>query len=75
MNFVGRDVADLVRIVAAGGSLTLDASGRSTEELLLIAAAAAESGARVDLRGLGNRSTDELVLIAKAGAGAIVFTP
>lgn len=75
MNFVGRDIADLVRIVAEGGSLVLEAGARPTEELLRIAEAAANSGARVDLRGLGNRPTDELVLIARTGKGAIIFTP
>lgn len=70
-----RLVEELVRIASAGGGFTTDASRRSTEELVRIAAAAKNGGHRPRIRftGLDVRSTDELVRIAAAGGGCVEF--
>ena len=73
MSLASKQTDDLVRIVEAGGGLTLDASNRSTDDLVLIAEAAASSDARVTFRKVGGRDTDELVLIAEAGGGNVGF--
>lgn len=68
-----RSTDDLVKIVAAGGGLILDAEAKSTDELIKIANAAAESEAFVTMRKVGEKNTDELIKIAAAGDGAVVF--
>jgi hypothetical protein len=68
-----RQTIELVRIAAAGGGFRLDAKIRTIDELVQIAAAASNSGARLEFQGMQTRTTDELVRIAAAGRGAVVF--
>lgn len=60
-------------IAAAGGGFRLDAAGRPTADLKMIAAAAASSGARVTFAGMEDRPTADLKLIGAAGKGCVVF--
>jgi hypothetical protein len=46
---------------------------QSTDELIQIANAAAESEALVTIRNVGEKNTDELIKIATAGAGVVIF--
>jgi len=69
-----RSTEELLRVVGAGGGLTIETSGRTTADLVRIAEAAADWGVPITLRGVQDRSTDELVLIAEAGQGAVVFS-
>jgi hypothetical protein len=71
--FEDREIAELVRIAAAGGGFVFDASHRSTDELVRIAAASRSRGSRITFTGLGSRPTPEIVRIAAAGAGHVVF--
>lgn len=64
---------DIVRIAAAGGGFTLEASMRPTNDLVQIAAAAASSGARLTLKGLTMRPHADLIRIAAAGKGTVQF--
>lgn len=64
---------DLISIATAGGGLDLDVSGRASNELMSIASAASQSGARIIFRGLGGRMISELISIAAAGKGAVQF--
>ena len=64
---------DLISIVAAGGGLDLDVGNRTSGELLRIASAASQSGARIIFRGLDGRMISELISIASAGKGAVQF--
>jgi hypothetical protein len=73
VNFEHRSTEELVRIVQAGGGLKLTATHRSTDDLVLIAAAAPDWGVPVTLSGLEDRSTDDLVLIAEAGQGSVIL--
>ena len=52
----------------------MDAKMRTTDDLVRIAAAASNSGARVEFQGMKMRTTDDLVRIAAAGRGAVTFT-
>ena len=67
-----RTTEELLRIVAAGGGMRLDASKMTTDDLVAIAAALSQN-ARLILTGLGARSTDDLVRIAAAGRGGVFF--
>lgn len=73
MSFEQRSTEDLIRVVRAGGGLRLTATDRSTDDLVLIASAAADWSVTVTFSGLDDRSTDDLVLIADAGQGSVVL--
>ena len=73
MSFQDRPTEDLVRIARAGAGFRLDTGGRSTDDLVAIAAAASDWGTRLAFTGVGSRFTDELVLIAEAGEGNVEF--
>ena len=73
MSFQVRSTNDLVRIVAAGGGLVMDAAVRSTNDLVRIAAAGSSKGAPLVFRDMAVRSTDDLVRIAAAGKGCVQF--
>lgn len=73
MSFQSRPTEELVRIAVAGGGFRLDTAGRSTDELVTIAAAASEWGVRLVFAGVEDRTTDDLVRIADAGEGTVEF--
>jgi serine/threonine protein kinase len=58
-----RRVDDLIRIAAAGGGFSMDASTGHTDDLIRIAAAASGKGLII-FRGMNSRSTDDLILQA-----------
>jgi hypothetical protein len=64
---------DLVKIVEAGGGLTLDAATKSKDELVQIATAATGSEAGVIFRNVTALAVDDLVEIAATGEGCITF--
>jgi len=68
-----RSTDDLVKIVAAGGGLILDAEGKSTDELMKIVRAAGKGEALVTIRNMGEKTTEELISLAAAGDGMVVF--
>ena len=68
-----RSTDDLVKIAAAGGGLILDGETKSTDELIQIASAAAESEGLVTISNVGEKNTDELIQIAAAGDGSVIF--
>jgi DNA replication protein len=69
-----KHIDDLVRIAAAGGGFTLDASMKHTNDLVRIAAAASRTGTKITLRGLSLRPVDDLVRISAAGNGCVQFS-
>ena len=71
--FESRSTDELVNILSAGGGFRFNASPRSTNELVLLAGAAARGKAKLILAGLTIRTTDELVSIAAAGQGNVSF--
>lgn len=73
MAFNARLTDDLIRIVAAGGGMRLDAGARMTDDLIRIAAAAKNGRARLYLSGMSARMTDDLIRIGAAGKGCVVF--
>ncbi len=64
---------DFVKILAAGGGLTLDAGTKSKDELVQIATAAAGSEAGVTFRNVTALAVDDLVEIVTAGDGCITL--
>jgi DNA replication protein len=70
---MSRPVDDLVKITTAGAGLILDGQTQSTDDLIKIAGAAAESEALLTIKNVGGKTTDELIKIAAAGDGSVVF--
>ena len=73
MTLSNRTTDELVRIAHAGGGFRLDTSGRQTEELVRIVAAATTNNTTVIFAGMGLRSTDDLITIGNAGKGCVIF--
>ena len=69
---MSKSTADLVRIAAAGGGMTLSSS-KSTADLVRICAAASGKGAQITIVGANSKSTADLVRIAAAGQGCVTF--
>ena len=63
----------LVQIVANGGGLEFDASNRTTQDLVQLAANAARRQAHLVLIGCANRAATDLVQIAANGKGFVRF--
>ncbi len=64
---------ELIKIVSAGASVTLDVGTRTKDELVKIARAAADSEVLVTFRNSGEMAVDDLVEVAKAGDGGVTF--
>jgi ABC-type branched-subunit amino acid transport system substrate-binding protein len=73
MGFSMKTTDEIVKIVAAGGGLVVEAGRRTTDELIKIATAAKHSGATVVFRNMAVRKTDALMKIAAAGKGKVIF--
>lgn len=63
----------LIRILAAGGGLRLDAGRYPPDMLVRFAAAAASGGAPLILENADSKPPDDLVRIAAAGEGRVMF--
>lgn len=64
---------DLIRIVEAGGGLTLDVETKAKDELVRIATAAGQFEANVTFTNVTSLAVDDLVEIAKAGDNMVTF--
>ena len=64
---------ELTKIARAGGGFTVNAAGRSKEDLVQIATAAADRGGQIHISHVAQMTTDELVEIATAGKGCVFF--
>ena len=64
---------DLVRIASAGGGFSIDATKRTTDEIVRIVAAASNRGNRMTIKNVNMKRIDELIMIASAGNGCVVF--
>ncbi|WP_090177488.1 hypothetical protein [Luteibacter sp. UNC138MFCol5.1] len=73
MSIAKLSVYELSTLAQAGGGFTVSIAGKSAYELGLIAAAAANGGARVTFTDVGRLSAYELGTIAKAGKGLVAF--
>lgn len=57
----------VIRILRAGGNLTLDCQGKTTDSLLRIIKVAIEENKKISLINLKGKSSDNLIRIVKAG--------
>lgn len=73
MSFEARLTDDLIRILMAGGGLTINGSARMTDDLVRMAMAAANSGATLQISGMQARMSNDIIRIALAGKGRVHF--
>lgn len=64
---------DLIKIARAGGGFIIDTNGRTDDDLIRIATAAAQGGGTVTIQRVRYKRTIDLVEIAVAGRGHVVF--
>ena len=67
-----KTIDQIVKIVAAGSGVIVDAS-MTTDQLVKIAAVAAKSGALVVVKGADSKLNDQLVKIAVVGHSRVIF--
>jgi len=70
---MNRPVADILRILAAGGGVVLDGTMPTTDLIRVISQAGPES--HIVIRNTAAKSTDDLVQIAECARGRVVFEP
>lgn len=63
----------LVRIAAAGGGLIMDSKGHTVDNLVRIAAATKQNGAKIILTNISGFTVDSLVRIGAASDGNVIF--
>lgn len=68
-----KQIHEIVRIAAAGGGFKMNASLKSIDDLVRIASATSNNGAKIIFTGLTMKTTDEIVRISAAGRGNIFF--
>jgi hypothetical protein len=68
------DFDNLRLLVANGGGVTVDASKYTVQQLTLLAAHAAASGAQLTVEGFSGLSSDDLRTIAANGKGKVIFS-
>lgn len=68
-----KTTAQIKQIVALGGSVSIDANNKTTEQLKQIAIEAVKSCAKIIIRNAGNKTTDQLKQIASILPKKIIF--
>lgn len=63
----------LVRIIAAGGGMRIDANSKTIDQLVRMAAAGAKRQSQLVIINAQSKTTDQLVRIAAAGDGCVFF--
>ena len=71
--FERKPVNKIIQIAVAGGGFRMDATGKLTSDLVMIAAAASRHKAHIVFTGLHSRTVAELIQIAAAGKGPVFF--
>ncbi len=64
---------NIIRIVKAGGNLSIDADGKSTDNIIRIVKASIKAGKVVTFSNLQGKSTDNLIRIVKAGGDNVIL--
>ena len=68
---MNRPIADILRIVAAGGGVVLDGTMPTADLVRIVSQAGSE--AHIVIRNTAQKSTDDLVKIAESSRGRVTF--
>jgi len=71
--FETKTTHEIIQLASVGAGFRMDASTRSTVDLIQIASAASKHGAQVVFVGLNTRSQVDLIQIASVGKGSVFF--
>jgi len=64
---MSKSTDNIVRMIKAGGNLSINAKSKSTDSLIRIVKTAIKEDMNITLRNLENKSTDSLIRIIKVG--------
>ena len=70
---MSKSTENIIRLVKAGGNLSVDAEGISTDNILRIVKASIQVGKIITLRNLQDKSTDNLLRVIKAGGENVIL--
>lgn len=70
---MSKSTDNIIRLVKAGGNLSVDAEGISTDNILRIVKASIQVGKVITFRNLQDKSTDNLLRIISAGGENVVL--
>ncbi|MCJ8294279.1 MAG: hypothetical protein MJK15_07720 [Colwellia sp.] len=68
---MSKTTSNLIRLVKAGGNLTINVKGKTTDNIIRIAQEAVLQESKISFTGLNGKTTENLIRIIKAG-GAFV---
>lgn len=68
-----KTILELLQVISAGASVSVDGTARPVLELMQIASAAATRGVKVIVRNASSMETLALLRIAQAGRGSVTF--
>ena len=70
---MSKSTENIIRLVKAGGNLSVDAEGISTDNILRIVKASIKAGKVITFRNLQDKSTDNLLRVIKAGGENVIL--
>jgi hypothetical protein len=70
--YMSRNTDNIIRLLKAGGNLSVDSEGRNTDNILRIVKTASSMGKVVTLRNLDKHNTDNILRIIKAGGDNVI---
>lgn len=70
---MSRTTDNVLRLLKAGGNISVDAKGMTTDNILRIVKVAVEMGKVVTFRNLEKHTTDNILRIVKAGGDNVVL--
>lgn len=68
-----RNTNNVIRLIQAGGNLSVDCEGRNTNNVLKIIEAAKAANTKLTLRNLDKHNTDNVIRIIQAAGDEIVL--
>lgn len=68
-----KNTDNVLRILKAGGNISVNAKGKTTDNILRIVKIAVEMGKVVTFRNLEDHTTDNILRIVKAGGDNVIL--
>lgn len=70
---MSRTTDNVLRLLKAGGNISVDAKEMTTDNILRVVTVAVEMGKVVTFRNLENHTTDNILRIVKAGGDNVIL--
>ncbi|WP_163130460.1 hypothetical protein [Agarivorans sp. Alg241-V36] len=70
---MSRNTDNVIRLINAGGNLSVNCDGRNTDNVLRVIKAAQKKNTKLTLRNLDSHNTDNVIRIIKAAGDTVVL--